>query len=175
MSTLNATNLKNPSSGSNNIVLASDGSVTMSTLSASAMNYSSGLRCCALGTLVEGGYLFAKQGGVAWIVACSSRQVSRTWTLRSDAVTTAQAGNACGDWFIPSKIDLLLGIDCKAFWDSSGGLYWADTEVNPTQAWFMCAGTIYNSAVFQGTVGGNNPANYKTGIKCVRAFRRVFY
>jgi hypothetical protein len=87
MSTLNATNLKNPSSGSNNIVLASDGSVTI----ASAMNYSSGLRCCALGSLVEGGYLFAKQGGLAWIVACSSREVSRIWSSRGDAVTVAKA------------------------------------------------------------------------------------
>ena len=171
MSTLNATNLKNPSSGSNNIVLASDGSVTI----ASAMNYSSGLRCCALGSLVEGGYLFAKQGGLAWIVACSSREVSRIWSNRADAVTVAQASNACGDWFIPSKIDLLLGIDCKAFWDSSGGLYWTNTELNSIQAWFMCAGTANNSVLFQGTIGGNNPTNYKSGIKCVRAFRRVSY
>ena len=34
MSTLNTTNLKNPSSGSNNIVLAADGSTTIPTLSA---------------------------------------------------------------------------------------------------------------------------------------------
>jgi hypothetical protein len=70
------------------------------------IHYSAGLRCCALGTLVEGGYLFAKQGGLAWIVACSSRQVGRIWANRADAVTVAEASNACGDWFVPSRSDL---------------------------------------------------------------------
>jgi hypothetical protein len=37
MSTLNATNIKNPSSGSNNIVLAADGSTTIPTLSATTI------------------------------------------------------------------------------------------------------------------------------------------
>jgi hypothetical protein len=173
MSTLNATNLKNPSSGSNNIVLAADGSVTMSTLNASAMNYSSGLRCCALGSLVEGGYLFAKQGGLAWIVACSSRQVSRTWALRADAVTVAQASNACGDWFVPSRDDLTFGIDCKSFWDTiSAAFYYSNTEVNANQAWFAAGNS---NQIFAGTIGGNNPQNYKSAVSCVRAFRRVFY
>ena len=45
MSTLNATNLKNPSSGSNNIVLATDGSTTIPTLSATTIT----------GTSVRGG------------------------------------------------------------------------------------------------------------------------
>ena len=37
MSTLNTTNLKNPSSGSNNIVLATDGSATIATLSSTTI------------------------------------------------------------------------------------------------------------------------------------------
>jgi hypothetical protein len=45
MSTLNATNLKNPSSGSNNIVLGTDGSTTITTLSATTIT----------GTSVRGG------------------------------------------------------------------------------------------------------------------------
>jgi hypothetical protein len=45
MSTLNATNLKNPSSGSNNIVLGTDGSTTIPTLSATTIT----------GTSVRGG------------------------------------------------------------------------------------------------------------------------
>ena len=160
MSTLNATNLKNPSSGSNNIVLAADGSVTI----ASAMNYSSGLRCCALGSLVEGGYLFAKQGGLAWIVACSSRQVGRNWANRADAVTVAEASNACGDWFVPSRTDLQLGHDCKSFWDSfSSSCYWTSTERNFPNAW----GVYFVNGVI-GTYA-------KTGTRCVRAFRRVSY
>ena len=128
------------------------------------IHYNAGLRCCALGSLVEGGYLFAKDGSIAWIVACSSRQVSRTWALRNDAVTTAQAGNACGDWFVPSRTDLQLGHDCKSFWDSfSSTYYWSSTESSATYAWNMrfSNGSIYTDG--------------KTRTYCVRAFRRVSY
>ena len=128
------------------------------------IHYSAGLRCCALGTLVEGGYLFAKQGGLAWIVACSSRQVGRIWATRADAVTVAQASNACGDWFVPSRTDLQLGHDCKSFWDSfSSADYWSSTEATGTNAWRVAfnTGGVYTSA--------------KAGARCVRAFRRVSY
>ena len=128
------------------------------------IHYSAGLRCCALGTLVEGGYLIAKQGGLAWIVACSSRQVSRTWSNRADAVTVAEASNACGDWFVPSRIDLTLGHDCKSFWDSfSSTSYWSSTENNATFAWDLNFNT------------GNAGEGIKANTKCIRAFRRVFY
>ena len=128
------------------------------------IHYSAGLRCCALGTLVEGGYLIAKQGGFAWIVACSSRQVGRTWASRTDAVTVAEASNACGDWFIPSRSDLTLGHDCKSFWDSiSTARYWSSTEANGGSAW----SALGDTADVRYTV--------KTSILCVRAFRRVFY
>ena len=128
------------------------------------IHYSAGLRCCALGTLVEGGYLFAKQGGLAWIVACSSRQVGRIWANREDAVTVAQASNACGDWFVPSRMDLSLGHDCKSFWDSfSSACYWTSTELNALNAW---------NVQF---VNGNPGTTNKTTTLCVRAFRRVSY
>ena len=128
------------------------------------IKYTSGLRCCALGSLVEGGYLFAKQGGLAWIVACSSREVSRSWYNRAHAVTVAEASNACGDWFVPSRSDLLWGFDCKSFWDSfSSDCYWSTTERNSTNAWDMAtpAGSINDSP--------------KSNTRCVRAFRRVYY
>jgi len=128
------------------------------------IHYNAGLRCCALGSLVEGGYLFNKGGRQAWIVACSSRQVTRTWASRDDAVTVAQASNACGDWFVPSKTDLQLGYDCKSFWDSfSSANYWSSTEATATNAWrgaFNC-GNIFNCP--------------KTCTYCVRAIRRVLY
>ena len=132
------------------------------------IHYNAGLRCCALGSLVEGGYLFAKRGGIGWIVACSSRQVSRTWANRADAVTVANNSNACGDWFVPSRTDLQLGHDCKSFWDSfSSALYWSSTEcddgINVTHAW----GVFF-------TTGGlsSYPKAYS---RCGRAFRRVSY
>ena len=128
------------------------------------IHYNAGLRCCALGSLVEGGYLFAKGGRQAWIVACSSREVGRSWYCRADAVTVAEASNACGDWFVPSRTDLQLGHDCKSFWDSfSSATYWSSTEVNVTNAW----GVNFTS----GIIGSNT----KTITYCVRAFRRVSY
>ena len=128
------------------------------------IHYSAGLRCCALGTLVQGGYLIAKQGGLAWIVACSSRQVSRTWSNRADAVTVAEASNACGDWFVPSRSDLTLGHDCKSFWDSfSSACYWSSTELNSISAWLVCFRL------------GNIGNDIKSITYCVRAFRRVSY
>ena len=130
------------------------------------IHYNAGLRCCALGSLVEGGYLYAKRGGIGWIVACSSRQVGRNWYCRADAVTVAEASNACGDWFIPSRTDLQLGQDCKSFWDSfSSTRYWSSTELNATIAWFVCF--YFGNFDFAG--------GFKTNTFCVRAFRRVSY
>ena len=129
------------------------------------IHYNAGLRCCALGSLVEGGYLFNKSGRQAWIVACSSREVSRTWYSRADAVTVAQASNACGDWFVPSRIDLQFGHDCKSFWNSwSSASYWASTEFNTACAWIG----IFSLGLF-GNIG------FKSNPYCVRAFRRVLY
>ena len=130
------------------------------------LHYNAGLRCCALGSLIEGGYLYAKCGRQAWIVACSSREVSRTWYCRADAVTVAEASNACGDWFVPGRIDLILGHTCKSFWDSFSSVsYYSNTECVSNRAWDV----NFSS----GNVGNNT--GYKTNTNCVRAFRRVFY
>ena len=126
------------------------------------LHYNAGLRCCALGSLIEGGYLYAKCGRQAWIVACSSREVSRTWYCRADAVTVAQASDACGDWFVPGRSDLRLGQNCKSFWDSSLCIsYWSSTEFNVANAWRINLGFDAQST--------------KNGVFGVRAFRRVFY
>jgi len=128
------------------------------------LHYNAGLRCCDLGDLVEGGYLIARQGGLAWIVACSSRQVTRTWANRNNAVTVANASNACGDWFVPSRSDLQLGHDCKSFWDSTtNDNYWTSTERNVGNAWII------------DMAGGTVETNDKTVLRPVRAFRRVEY
>jgi hypothetical protein len=129
------------------------------------IHYNAGLRCCALGSLVEGGYLFAKRGRQAWIVACASRQVGRTWASRGDAVTVAQAGNACGDWFVPSRTDLQLGHDCKSFWDSFSAVqYWSSTDCGGSVAWYA----LFNTGCIR-------CSGYKGYTFCVRAFRRVLY
>ena len=130
------------------------------------IHYNAGLRCCALGSAVEGGYLFAKYGGQAWIVACSSREVGRAWYLRDDAVTVAQASNACGDWFVPSRPDLTMGQVCKSYWDSySSTRYWSATGHDTGFVW-------QEDFAFSGECRGNSSKN---DIFCVRAFRRVSY
>jgi hypothetical protein len=129
------------------------------------IHYNAGLRCCALGSALEGGRLFAKDGRSAWIVAPAATQVSRIWTSRNDAVTTAQASAACGDWFIPSKTDLIYGFDCRSFWDSfSVARYWTNTEYSATYPWNLC----FNNGCYYSFPG-------KTTVLCVRAFRRVLY
>ena len=130
------------------------------------IHYNAGLRCCALGSLVEGGYLFAKIGRQAWIVACSSRQVTRNWYCIAHAVTVAEASNACGDWFVPSRTDLQLSHDCKSFWDSfSSARYWSSTEGIAAEAWTVC---FTNGVIVYA-------AARKTSTSSVRAFRRVSY
>ena len=132
------------------------------------IHYNAGLRCCALGSLVEGGYLFNKDGSIAWIVACASRQVTRNWTARGDAVTTAQASNACGDWFVPARTDLQLGHDCKSFWDSfSSSFYWSNTTLftGSTAAW--CVN-------FLNGFSNTSICDIST-FMFIRAFRRVSY
>ena len=136
------------------------------------IHYNAGLRCCALGSAVEGGYLFAKFGGQAWIVACSSSQVRRSWYCRADAVTVAEACVPCGDWFLPSKSDLMLGVDCKAFWDSYGvGAYWSNSGLTPS-AYPSCAKGQWNVSITNHTPSSRA---WNSSCLCVRAFRRVFY
>jgi hypothetical protein len=132
------------------------------------IHYDDGLRCVALGTdltSTHGGWLFAKEGRSAWIVAPAASQVSRTWYLRDDAVTEAQNAHGCGDWFVPSITDLMLGLSCKSFLNSfSNTCYWTSTEYNTLNA---CVVAFNNSL--------GNCINGKGLTRCVRAFRRVFY
>lgn len=133
-----------------------------------SIHYNAGLRSCALRTdltATHGGWLFAKEGRSAWIVAPSTTEVSRTWDSRNDAVTTANNAFGSNDWFVPQRQDLLLGFSCEEFWDSfSNSCYWSSTERNASNAW----------AVFF-LNGTGEFACSKTFLRCVRAFRRVFY
>ena len=133
-----------------------------------SIHYNAGLRCCPLRTdltATYGGWLFAKEGRSVWIVAPAATQVSRTWYCRNDAVTTANNAFGSGDWFIPSRQDLLLGLSCEEFWDSfSNSCYWSSTEYNGSSAWVVNFSNAYGAC-----------RCLKTGVRCVRAFRRVFY
>ena len=107
------------------------------------VHYNAGLRICPLGTNLtstEGGYLFAKTGGYAWIVAPAGTTVCRSWYCRNDAITTAENTSPyCTDWFIPSRTQLMFGIGCRDFWDSIDTLgYWTDTDINASSAPCIC-------------------------------------
>jgi len=126
-----------------------------------------GVAAASLGDNIEGGYLICKSSGIGWIVAPASTEVRRTWYLRADAVTTAEANDACGDWFIPTCAQLKdPGRQCKTYWDSfTSCYYWSDT-----QAYSFNAISIPLHLA---------PPNYGAGSKAwsifVRAFRCVSY
>lgn len=122
--------------------------------------------CCPLGTtLSDGSSLICKNGnGVAFFVAPSASQVSRSWHNRNDAVTTAQALTGCTDWFVPSCSQLITGYNCRSFWNSFASfVYWNSTENGIFDAWRMnfSNGNVYLAC--------------KTNTFCVRAFRSVNY
>ena len=118
-----------------------------------------------LGTLVQGGYLICKSSPTAWIVAPNTSEVSRTWYLRADAITTAGSVSGCTGWFVPTVSQLQNpGYTCRTLWDSfSITNYWSSTESNATHACLVPFS------------GGSAYSLTKTGSRCVRAFRCVTY
>ena len=122
-------------------------------------------RITSPGTAYAGGTSICKSGGIVWIVAPNTTEVSRDWYNRADAVTTAEANAACGDWFIPSLGQLLNpGYSCRSYWDSyTSYYYWTDTSPSLNRAWIV----IFSSGV--------HTRYHKTQDANVRAFRCVAY
>jgi len=117
-----------------------------------------------------GGRIICESGGTRWIVAPNTTEVSRDWYCRDDAVTTAQANAACGDWFVPDIGQLQNpGYTCRTYWDSySSACYWSSTEGNASCAWVINMSTGF-------TFMNVFPRGYKNVTRCVRAFRCVTY
>ena len=136
----------------------------------SCVHYCEGLRCCAMGTCIEGGKLVAKRGRVAWIVAPASSEVSRNWYCRTDAVTTAQSDFACNDWFIPSQEELELVAGCRDYWESPKGssVFYKSNSLS-YQGGFQAAWSVVLCCA---KVYGNRQTCL---IDCVRAVRKVYY
>ena len=124
---------------------------------------------CSLGACIpqlNGSRIICKNGGIAWLVAPISTEVSRTWYSSEDAVTRAIAVTSLTTgWFVPTLGQLQNpGYLCRSFWDSySSTYYWSSAETN--------AGTAFD-VNFNGGNAGNSG---KTGAYCVRAFRCVTY
>ena len=124
----------------------------------------------ALGSSIGGGFLICKSGGVGWIVAPNTTEVSRTWYSRDDAVTTANANASCGDWFIPTYQQLQNpGFACRTYWDSYSNTY------------YMSNCCIIRVCLISMADGSLTPGNFGLNIThancphCVRAFRCVTY
>ena len=129
-------------------------------------SHSSYIGNSGLGSAYQCGRVICKNGGIAWIVAPSCSEVSRTWHLRNDAVTTALACTAgATGWFVPTISQLQNpGYTCRTFWDSfSSTFYWSSTETTATDACLV----FFNN--------GNSFISSKTSVYCVRAFRCVTY
>ena len=116
---------------------------------------------------VPSGTIICKAASVAWIVAPRTSQVIRTWYLRDDANTTAQAVTGCTGWFVPTISQLQNpGYTCRTFWDSfvsTSGTYWSSTQFDANNACYIL--TYSNSAY----------CNIKSLTRCVRSFRCVSY
>ena len=124
----------------------------------------------SVGDILEGGYLICKSGGIGWIIAPSSTEVLREWYTRNDAVTTANAQAACGDWFIPTCGQLQNpGYTSRNYWDYSPTqpqtCYWSS---QPSPFTNLCALGVrmHNGTAF---------VMRKTSDRMVRAFRCVSY
>jgi len=133
-------------------------------------------------SLPDGSRIICKAGGVAWIVAPASTQVSERWA--GGQYNSTLVGVKCSidewsgletqlincgfnpsDWFVPSISQLQNpGYVCRDNWDSiSAARYWSSTEINGTRAHSV----LYSS--------GNACSCTKSGSICVRAFRCVTY
>jgi hypothetical protein len=122
------------------------------------------IQSASLGDPLAGGYLICRNGGVAWIVAPNTTEVTRDWNSINDAVTTAEANAACGDWFVPTCGQLKNpGYSCRTHWDSYSPCYWSSTGYTINYAW----GIRFTN--------GSHFADNRTDIKSVRAFRCVSY
>ena len=119
----------------------------------------------AVGATYQGGIIICKSGSIAYIVAPSSAEVSRTWYRREDAIICSGCCTITTGWFVPTLTQLQNpGYCCRTFWDSfSSTYYWSSTDFNATRACYVR---------FNNGTAGNGP---KTSTYCVRAFRCVTY
>ena len=144
---------------------------------------STSIRCCALGSCIEGGNLIAKEGGSVLIMSpapsgyCGGGSGGRS-TAISCALACAQAAFACGDWFIPSLRDMLCASDAHqcGFWSGGLGEHWIDLACSAPPSSTNCACIVFigtpTSGVCQGRHFGYSRYN---NFIMARAARRVFY
>jgi hypothetical protein len=133
MSTLNTTNLKNPSSGSNNIVLAADGSTTIPTLSATDIT----------GTTIQG----TIKSGTA-VASTSGTSVDFTgipsWAKRITVMFSGVSTNGTSDILV--RLGTSIGVVTTGYVSTSTGV----NQANLTGGGNSTAGFLirFDSAAF---------------------------
>ena len=123
----------------------------------------------SLGDAYEGGILICSSSNNHWIAAPTSTEVARSWYSRNDAVTTANANAACGDWFVPNCSQMKNpAYECCTYfcWNPTFPtvyrcIYWTNTEYNGCNAYIQ---------YFSSSMDSDKPNSYS-----VRAMRCVSY
>ena len=137
----------------------------------SCVHYDSGIRCCALGACIasNGGNIYAKMGRVAMVVAPAAAELSRTWNLKDNAITCANALFA-SNWYIPNRSELTVLAECLVYMDSpKQSSYWSSIfPGSPFNPWRVSFETS-NRGVY---ICRNTSCNVNM---CVRAIRKVYY
>ena len=124
-----------------------------------------------LGSSFEGGTLICKSGGVLWVVAPTSAQVTRFWVSRSDANTRAQQVSGCTGWFVPDNNQVQNpAYVCRQYWDYTCTAL-TNTELSPTTVgFFYFAGPRAGTPSALGSISKTQNA-----YAIARSFRCVTY
>ena len=128
---------------------------------------------CNVGCAVRGGgNVIRKTGGIIWIVAPSTAQVSSSWPMgycngdSGAAPNQAQRITGRSGWFIPDVTMLVCANACRSYWDTyTCCLYHSSTE-GPAGT---CAGIVIIPSGYVSCTFG------KSTLGCVRPFRVVCY
>ena len=150
----------------------SDGDVASGNAVINTYNFTTEADIPPLGQQTEGGYLICCSGGNLWIAAPFSTQVCKSWYQRNQALQSANANAACGDWFIPSISQLQNpGYTCRTYYQAPNSWAWSNTQYSGSpypSVNTCCAMGLF----FPGHISNQNE---KTNIFQVRAFRCVSY
>ncbi len=143
----------------------SDGDVASGNAIINTYNFTTESAVPPLGSSYEGGYLICAASSNLWIVSGINAERGGNWYQRNNAVATANAQVACGDWFVPTISQLMNpGNACKAYWDDyTGYAYWSNTERHGTEAWRVS---------MHADCCNSSPKSINL---CIRAFRCVSY
>ena len=118
-----------------------------------------------LGGSGKGGVLICCSGGNLWIISPTSAEVERCWYCRADAVISANANAACGDWFVPSQSQIQNPVyQCRTYWNHCG-IYWSN-DYSTTSNKYGCAKSMNN---------GSDSVRCKNWNERIRALRCVSY